>query len=274
MTVITVLLLVTTTQLNETGETVEENDHMWHGICCYVTRRRRARGVNQQRHVSKGASPAHSPEVARRGQCFKTMQLLSSLRDRNQPVFTSHTDDAGESKLIAKTLKSIQYTSLQQPLRQLPLQRLSYVPAHSEPIVLQKEKLSRRLSQLYLFWLDAESGGRRRWTQMAFSFFFKSQFPPGQFPPKRAKRCENSISNFINFRQTPDSRWRACLPALRVHAKWREKRRHRRPSDGVDSQWRAVAVAGSQSEEAMLVETRPLLLNLCWQCAELKKRLR
>lgn len=94
MTVITVLLLVTTTQLKETVETVEENDHMWHGICCYVTRRRRARGVNQQRHVSKGASPAHSPEVARRGQCFKTMQLLSSLRDRNQPVFTSHTDDA------------------------------------------------------------------------------------------------------------------------------------------------------------------------------------
>lgn len=92
MTVITVLLLVTTTQLKETGE----NEHacMWHGICCYVTRRRRARGVNQQRHVSKGASPAHSPEAARRGQCFKTMQLLSSLRDRNQPVFTSHTDDA------------------------------------------------------------------------------------------------------------------------------------------------------------------------------------
>lgn len=46
------------------------------------------------------------------------------------------------------------------------------------------------------------------------SFFLsKFQFPRGQSPPKRAQRCENSISNFINFRQTPDSRWRACLPA-------------------------------------------------------------
>lgn len=57
-------MLVTTTQLKEIGETVEENDHMCrHGVCCYVTGRRCARGVNQQPHVSKGASPAHSPEV-------------------------------------------------------------------------------------------------------------------------------------------------------------------------------------------------------------------
>lgn len=88
-TVITMLLLVTTTQLKTIGETVEENDHLCgHGAFCYVTGRRRAHGVNQQRHVSKGASPAHYPEVARRGQSFKTMQLLSLLRDRNQPVFT------------------------------------------------------------------------------------------------------------------------------------------------------------------------------------------
>lgn len=62
-----------------------------HGVCCYVTGRKRAHGVNQQRHVSKGASPAHSAEVARREQSFKTMQLLSSLSDRNQPVFRPHT---------------------------------------------------------------------------------------------------------------------------------------------------------------------------------------
>lgn len=149
MTVITVLLLVTTTLLKETGE----NEHMWRGICCYVTCRRRARGVNQQRHVSKGASPAHSPEVARRGQCFKTMQLLSSLRDRNQPVFTSHTDDAVQSKLIAKTLKSIQYTSLQQPQRQLPLQRLSYLPVHLEPTVCRRKNFHGvYLNDFYIGW--------------------------------------------------------------------------------------------------------------------------
>lgn len=49
-------------------------------VRCYVTGSLRARGVNQQRHVSKGASPAHSSEVALK---------RSNLQNNAAPVFTS-----------------------------------------------------------------------------------------------------------------------------------------------------------------------------------------
>lgn len=49
-------------------------------VRCYVTGSLRARGVNQQRHVSKGASPAHSSEVALR---------RSNLQNNASPGFTS-----------------------------------------------------------------------------------------------------------------------------------------------------------------------------------------
>lgn len=50
-----------------------------HGVCCHVTGRRRARG-NQQSHVSKGASPAHPPQVAksRAMQLVTTRQVIAS----------------------------------------------------------------------------------------------------------------------------------------------------------------------------------------------------
>lgn len=95
---------------------------------------------------------------------------------------------------------------------QLELQRLSYLPAHSELLDCRRENFHGvYLKDICFGWTqEAADVGVGRWRHFLFCFFFKSQFSSGQL--NAAKRCKNSISYFINFRQTPDSGWRACLP--------------------------------------------------------------
>lgn len=198
-------------------------------VRCYVTGSWRARGVNQQRHVSKGASPAHSSEVALRRS--KLQNNAAPGFTSNRPVFTSHAAACSVIWIMREDIKIKKIYIYKKKSRaafgntqffsgnmhdckkqtQLELQRLSYLPAHSELLGCRREKFHGvYLKDICFGWTQeaADVGVGRRWH---FLFcFFTSQFSSGHL--NAAKRCKNSISYFINFRQTPDSGWRACLP--------------------------------------------------------------